>query len=76
MHDVQTEEASLLRDREAANREVINLAESDDVILSSPITPGENLPPTGGAVAHGSKRPTNEAWGCLDLTKLPKFQSF
>ena len=65
-----------MRDREAANREVINLAESDDVILSSPIAPPENVPPPGGAVRHGSKRPTIEDWGCLDLTKLPKFKSF
>jgi hypothetical protein len=76
MHEVQKEEAFLLRDREAANREVINLAESGDLIIPRPIAPPDNVPPPGSPVADGSKQPTSATWDCLDLAKLPKFKSF
>jgi hypothetical protein len=77
MHDVQTEEAFLLRDREAANREVIALAEGDEAPLPRNVVPPRDrsplFPDAGPAVAQ---RPTTSAWDCLDLDKLPKFKSF
>jgi putative transposase len=77
MHDVQTEEAFLLRDREAANREVIALAEGDDPTRPPNAVPPRDrspqLPDAGPAIAQ---RPTTSDWDCLDLAKLPKFKSF
>jgi hypothetical protein len=76
MHEVQKEEAFLLRDREAANREVINLAESGDLTYRDPLLPPTTFHRLVVPWRTGSKQPTSATWDCLDLAKLPKFKSF